>query len=198
MAERREALKIIGAISSTCAFPYSADELYGQHAHHAADAPTALPSKPAFFTAAEFAVISRMADLILPATGSPGALAAGVPLYIDYVVSSSARWKKLFRQGIGWMDKAARGKHGKPFVELSEEQQVGMLTPLCEAADQAKPGPWRQGQTREEPKVAMEVSFFKAVKSMTADGFFTSKQGLIETLGYKGNSPMAEFPQCRS
>jgi len=31
MANRRESLKIIGAIGTTCAFPFSADELYGQH-----------------------------------------------------------------------------------------------------------------------------------------------------------------------
>jgi len=30
MAERRETLKIIGAISATCTFPYTGNELYGQ------------------------------------------------------------------------------------------------------------------------------------------------------------------------
>ena len=28
---RRETLKILGAIGATCAFPFPADELYGQH-----------------------------------------------------------------------------------------------------------------------------------------------------------------------
>jgi hypothetical protein len=31
---------------------------------------------------------------------------------------------------------------------------------------------------------------------MTADGFWTSKQGLVDTLGYKGNTVLAEFPTC--
>ena len=31
MAERRDALKIIGSIGATCAFPFAADELYAQH-----------------------------------------------------------------------------------------------------------------------------------------------------------------------
>ena len=30
---RRHALKIIGTIGLTCAFPFSGDELYGQHVH---------------------------------------------------------------------------------------------------------------------------------------------------------------------
>ena len=40
MANRRESLKIIGAIGATCAFPFPADELYGQHVHSPAAAQT--------------------------------------------------------------------------------------------------------------------------------------------------------------
>lgn len=192
MSDRRETLKIIGAISSTCAFPYSADELYGQHVHSSPDAPAALPAKPRFFTEDEMKLVTRLADLIIPATDTPGAVAAGAPMYIDYVVSSSKRWQRIYRQGLAWLDK----KGGKPFLELTEAQQMAILTPLCEAADKAKPGPWQQGREREQPKGAPEVLFFKALKSMTADGFFTSKQGLVDALGYKGNTVLGEFPTC--
>ncbi len=188
MADRRETLKIIGAVGSTCAFPYSADELYGQHAHQSPNAP-APPSKPLVFTPAEMALVTRLADLIIPATATPGAVAAGVPMYIDYVVSSSARWRKLFRQGFAWLQR-------EKFPELSEERQIALLTPLIEQADKAKPGPWRQGQARTEPKLSTEAAFMKAFKSMTADGFFTSKQGLVESLHYAGNTVLAEFPAC--
>ena len=34
-SNRRESLKIIGAVGATCAFPFSADTLYGQHVHPA-------------------------------------------------------------------------------------------------------------------------------------------------------------------
>ena len=37
---------------------------------------------------------------------------------------------------------------------------------------------------------------FKAIKSMTADGYYTSKVGLIDELGYTGNSVHTEFPAC--
>ncbi len=33
MTNRREALKIIGAVGATCVFPFAANELYGQHVH---------------------------------------------------------------------------------------------------------------------------------------------------------------------
>ena len=31
---------------------------------------------------------------------------------------------------------------------------------------------------------------------MTADGYYTSRAGLIEELGYTGNTMLAEFPVC--
>lgn len=186
MADRRETLRIIGAIGTTCAFPYSADELYGQHVHQAPDTPAAGAGNPVFFTPREMETVTKLADLILPATDTPGAVAAGVPLYIDFVVSSNAKWQKLFRQGMRWLDRQS-ARRGKRFVELAEAQQVAMLKPLCDAADRAQAA---------KAKLPMEVSFFKAVKGMTADGFFTSKQGLVDTMGYSGNTVMAEFPPC--
>jgi hypothetical protein len=34
------------------------------------------------------------------------------------------------------------------------------------------------------------------MKALTADGYFTSKAGLMEELGYRGNSVVADFPGC--
>ena len=64
MADRREALKIIGAIGTTCAFPFASGELYGQH-QHPPEGKQAEAGKPEFSTDAEFAVLSRIADLIV-------------------------------------------------------------------------------------------------------------------------------------
>ena len=87
---RRETLKILGAIGATCAFPFPADELYGQHVH-VKDAkpagPRTDPFKPSFFGMVEYELVSRLSDLIIPATDTPGALGAGVPEYVDRVVS---------------------------------------------------------------------------------------------------------------
>ena len=74
MADRRETLKIIGAVGITCAFPYGADELYGQHVHPEGEQAAAAAAR--FFKPDEMKVISRVADLIIPATDSPGAVAA--------------------------------------------------------------------------------------------------------------------------
>lgn len=183
MKDRRETLKIVGAISSTCAFPFAANELYAQHADHAPQVAAALPSKPSFFSPEEFALISRMADLIIPATTTPGALGAGVPMYIDMVVAKNPAAQRTMRAGMASFTQACRARHGKGFLELDEAGQIALLTPLCEAAD--------NGTTRQP-----EVAFFKAVKSLTADGYYTSKIGLIDELGYLGNTVHSEFPAC--
>ena len=46
MQTRREALKIIGAVGVTCAFPFSANELYGQHVHPSEQAGTPTAAAP--------------------------------------------------------------------------------------------------------------------------------------------------------
>lgn len=154
MAERRETLKIIGAIGATCAFPFSADELYGQHAHPS-PAPAPLP-KPTYFTEAELRQIARIADLIIPRTGTPGASDAGVPAYIDYVCSRNAELGRTIRGGL---------RDGLTESDLQAMEKSG--------------SPW-----------------FTAMKNLTADGYYTSKAGLIDELGYNGNTVLAEFPAC--
>ena len=177
--DRRGALKIISAIGATCAYPHAGDELYGQTAaeHHHETAPAApMPVKPVFFSETEFRVISRIADLIIPATDTPGAAGAGVPIYIDTVIAKNKGQQKLAKDGLEWLA-------GKNFMDLNEAGQLAVLEPLCEAAD--------AGKLKERP-----VEFFHMLKNLTADGYYTSETGLMKELGYKGNTAMAEFPGC--
>src|SRR5437667_2280738 len=185
MANRRESLKIIGAIGATCAFPFSADELYGQHVHSPASAQTAPqgPYRPKSFTAAEFETVSQVAERIIPATDTPGAIGAGVPRYIDTVVSANPEHKKRFAAGLAWIDKESRRRFRRKFVSLSEAQQVELLTPLSEAVDAGR-----------EPGAGER--FFGLVKRLAADGYYTSQVGLVQELGYKGNTVLEKFPAC--
>jgi len=181
VTNRRETLKIIGAIGATCAFPYASDELYGQHVHVAATEPAIGP--PVFFRKDEFEAIERIADLIIPATDTPGAVQARVPSYIDLVVSRNGEHQSVYRKGLAWVDRAATEKHGKSFVQLNEEEQVALLTPLCESAD--------AGNLSNDGE-----RFFRVMKNMTSDGYYTSKAGMTGELGYKGGSVLEEFPTC--
>lgn len=183
MASRRESLKIIGAIGTTCAFPFSADELYGQHVHVPIPAAQEGPFTPKFFTGDEFETLSQLAELIIPATSTPGAIGAGAPQYIDGVVSANKEHQRLFREGMAWLDKESTRRFRKKFRKLTEAQQVKLLTPLSEAVDS-------------RGKLDAGERFFATVKNMTADGYYTSQIGLVRELGYAGNTALDKFPSC--
>jgi hypothetical protein len=185
--DRRGALKIIGAIGATCAYPFASDELFGQSAehHHAASAAVNTAGwKSAFFTDTDLKTLSRIADLIIPETDTPGATGAGVPEYIDYVVARNGWQQSLMADGLRWLDEASQQTSGKKFMALTEGQQLAMLEPLCEEADKNQAN-------------ARNVQFFALVKALTIDGYYTSRVGLIEELGYKGNTAMPGFPECK-
>lgn len=181
---RRGALKIIGAIGATCAFPFGADELYGQSGHHGAHALVQVrPAAARYFSGTDWKLVSRIADLIIPETDTPGAVAAGVPAYVDYVVGANREHQATFRQGLAALRKQSTARYKRDFLALTEEQQIELLTPLSNAVD--------RGAAKTEAE-----QFFESMKALTADGYFTSKVGLMEALGYKGNTVLAEFPGC--
>ena len=169
METRRENLKILAAISATCAFPFSADELFGQQQGQ-------VPAAPKFFTGDEMKLVSRISDLIIPNTGSPGAVAAGVPQYIDMVVAKNHGMQERFRAGLPMF--------GADFLAKTEADQLAILTPLCEEAD--------AGRTPSGSLAAL----FHDLKNLTCDGYYTSQAGLVQDLGYAGNMAMGSFPGC--
>lgn len=221
---RRDALKLLGTVGATCAFPFAGDELYGQHVHPVAiQAPPAGPYTPAFFTAAELATLRRLTDVIIPPTGTPGASAAGVPEYIDRVVSSNPEHQPLARAGLAWLERQAQSRFSRDYLSLDEPQHVAILQPLSDQLDrdaremqQARfrtgaagarvyyvavtdrtPVPRPQVAVVSDPSDArMPVSFFRLVKNLTADGYYTSRIGLLQELGYTGNTALARFPEC--
>lgn len=177
MAERRQALKIMGAIGASCMFPYEADELYGQDPHtHQEGEPAPLPVALKAFTAGEFALVSRVADLIIPATDTPGAAGAGVPQYIDMLCAANQSLRAVIRTGLEWLS-------GMRFLTLSEAGQIAVLEALSKRAESGDAG---------NPE-----RFWRAIKSMTADGYYTSKTGLRDELGYKGNTVLDRFPESQ-
>ncbi|MEJ7604854.1 MAG: gluconate 2-dehydrogenase subunit 3 family protein [Bryobacteraceae bacterium] len=179
MSDRREALKIIGAISATCAFPFASNDLYGQHVHPGAGKEAVY--LPRYFSAEQMRIVSRIADLIIPPSDTPGAVGAGVPAYIDLVISQNQAMQKTFRDGIEWLNQKALEDHKKAFADLTLEEQSSLLRPLCNLADA------KQFEHA-------GVLFFDSIKSVTADGYYTSKVGLMQELGYNGNTVLADFP----
>ena len=218
---RRHALHLLGAIGVTCAFPFAGDELYGQHVHQAlGQTPGTLPYAPKFFTPAEYASLGRLTDVIIPPTATPGASAAGVPEYIDRVVTLNAEHQPLARAGLAWLGEQASTRFSRDFLALDDGQHAAILQPLSDAVDRQQQDALKARFRKEakgaavyyvavtdrdplaRPSVApgtdadLPMRFFRLIKNLTADGYYTSRAGLLEELGYSGNTFRASFPSC--
>lgn len=194
--DRREAIKGLVVIAGTVAAeplletPGLAQNAHS-HAGHAAPAPTpATPAayKPVFFNEHQYKTVDVVSELIIPTTNTPGASKAGVAAYIDTMVNEDRKLQDAYRQGLAWLDRTAKAKFKADFINLKPEQQTAILTAIS--------SPKSKGSDGKGSSDKVGVDFFKTIKNMTIDGYYTSKIGLIEELEYKGNDYLTEFPGC--
>ena len=188
--DRREAIRelAIGVGGAVTSLPILNSVAHAQgHQHHVAAAvikeAVAPPQAPTFFDKQQYATITELASLIIPTDETPGAKEARVNEYIDMIVGESdADVKKVYVDGLAWLDKTSMERYQNKFVDSSAKQQVEILTEISAIKDST-------------PESQLQAKFFKTIKNMTIDGFYTSKIG-IEELGYIGNAVLDEFPGC--
>lgn len=146
-------------------------------------AATATPAfTPKYFSEHEFAVISRLADLIIPRDTTPGAIDAGAPQYIDLQVANMPDAQTQLSGGVQWIDRYCSEQFGQNFLGCSPAQQTQVLDKLAFA--KAVP-----------PELTAARSFFVLVRSLACDGFYSSKLGFQE-VGYKGNTFVTQWRGC--
>jgi gluconate 2-dehydrogenase gamma chain len=181
--QRREILRILSIASTAAAFPGFSKWCFAC-AHPQQDLHKIRPSvyQPIFFTPAEYALIERLTDIIIPNDGTPGALEAGVAEFIDLMSSRDAELQHSLRSGLLWLDAHSKSAHGKAFLALSAHQQTDILVPLAYKAN------FRRGQQRGR-------EFFATIREYTVMGFYTSETGLRE-LDFPGLKFYAESPAC--
>jgi hypothetical protein len=179
--QRREILRIIGAAAVASHFPGFSKWAYAEaHEHAAGPGPRPATYTPQFFTAAEFAVITRLTELIIPTDETPGAREAGVSEFVDFMTAHDAGVQSKMRAGVAWLDERARRDHSRPFLDLDDARQTGLLEPLAYIA-----------KRRDGDDAAVE--FFQRLRDLTAMGFYSSKIGYEEignpALRYYSGSP---------
>jgi hypothetical protein len=186
---RRDALKGLAiGLGTASSLPILNQNAFGQqnHANHGAQAAKTTevkPTPPKFFNAQQMALIATVSELIIPTDDhSKGAIAAEVPAFIDLMINESpAETKKLWTDGLGAMDRLSQSKFQVEFNKATAAQQTELLTAM--SANERSP------QT-------LEDRFFRAIKNMTIDGYYTSKIGIHDELQYKGNTYLKEFKGC--
>lgn len=126
--------------------------------------------EPKTFAADEYELLGALVDMILPPTDTPGAREVGVHAMLDEDFARDDERLGIIRGGLATLTE--RG-----FLDLSADGQVALLTEYSEAA----------GSQRD---------FFETLKGLTIDAYYATEVGLVDELGYQGNTYLAEFKGC--
>lgn len=129
-----------------------------------------------FFTADEMAVITILADIIIPRDEISGSASdAKVPEFIEFIVKDMPSNQVPMRGGLRWLDVQCLKRYEKSFKDCTEAQRMEMVDAIAWPA-------------KAKPEMAQGVAFFNLMRNLTASGFYTSQIGVAD-IGYKGNTP---------
>ncbi len=134
------------------------------------------------FTEPEFATVSRLAELIVPADAGGGSgVDAGAPEFIDLLCSQNDELADIYQGGLAWLDATMRQREGGRFVDAAPDNQTAVLDALVEAE-----------RSNVESDLGPGVRFFGWIRRMTVDAYYTSPIGVAD-LQYQGNTSMTRF-----
>jgi len=82
-----------------------------------------------YLDATSFALLSAVADTIVPRTDTPGAVDAGVPATIDALLLNWASGERRYAlaQALARIDAKARSQQGKSFADLAPDARYALL-----------------------------------------------------------------------
>ena len=176
---RREVVQFLGAALALPFIPRGADAAikFGAELHlRLGDVPFRT------FNRDQQALVTTIAEMIIPETDTPGATSVKVPEFIDLILTDWADddERAAFLAGLRDIDARAAAMGANRFVDLPAAKKVELLTALDAArGDKAGAG-----------------LAFARLKALTVYGYFTSKrveQEVLHTqiffMGYQGNVP---------
>ncbi len=132
--------------------------------------PAQQPYQPTTFSKADYELLGTLADLILPPSDTPGAKAVGVHAMIDEHLADDDSLAGTLQQGLERLRESG-------FESMTSQQQIDTLTRISESSE-------------------ADREFFETLKNLTIDAYYSTEVGLVQELGYQGNTYLAEFPGC--
>lgn len=150
-----------------------------------------------FFTTDQRNLVAALTETIIPQTGTPGAIDAGVPRYIEFMVGE---WLKpgersIFMHGLTATEKMAANTFGKAFSACTVDER-GRILDLME--DEAGAASWYvPGNVNRAFDSA--APFICQLKELTVYGYFSSKLGSTQALvlnsmdgNFAGDIPLSD------
>ncbi len=157
----------------------------------------ATSNRKSFLNTLERKMIDILAELIIPETNTPGAAAAGVPNFIDMMVSDwyTDEDKKEFIDGLRNMDHHCKTSFNNSFLDCTVNQQIVTLEDLEQNVAGTISDGKRGGESARVSVLHNDYAlwgnsplegrdFFDQLKSLTILGYYTSEVGIKNELIY--------------
>lgn len=125
------------------------------------------PSAPVF-TAEQRALVTALSERVMPTTDTPGAIAAGVPAFIEKLLADWALPddKKPILAGLDAIEARAQADYRMAAAKATPEQQDALLTLAM------------------EDKLPGGKDFFEKFRQLVIAGYFTSEIGITQEREY--------------
>lgn len=161
--DRRDALAGIAAMFGTALFAPIARAAAAQMTP-ISDGP---PSAPVF-SAEQRALMTALSERIMPTTDTPGAIAAGVPEFIEKMLADWAvpDERKPILAGLDAIEARSQTDFRIAAVNATPEQQDALITLAM------------------EDKMPGGLTFFNAFRQLVITGYFTSEIGITQERDY--------------
>ncbi len=136
--------------------------------------------RPQFFPANDFSALQHFTEILIPSDESPGAREAYCACFMDFVLQAMTghapdtqeQWRKALRA----LDDAG-------FHQAAAERQLAIVDEIS--------------RPEREPGMKHPAYFaYRLIKRENAFAFYTAREGMIDSLDYRGNSYNVTFPGC--
>lgn len=202
---RRDVLRDIGLAVVAAGIGSTIDPASGQQVHaQSAEMKGALGGyRRQELTEHEWDTVARLAVLILPSDDASGsAVDAGAVEFIDLLCHTNEDLAHIFHGGMGWLDATVRQRGGTTFAASETASQTALLDEIVaeeaqrdarvEGTGASEYARFRDYQAWEPGDLGPGVEFFRWVRKMTVDAFYTSPIGLKD-LDYRGAHVYSEY-----
>ncbi len=155
----------------------------GEHGvgHNAPPEPAYLNDyQPKFFSRDDFDALQAFTEILIPTDETPGAREAHCACFIDFVLHASTGYAPETQER--WRHAMASLKEAGFHTATAKQRGT-----IVEAISR----PERDGSPATPAFAAYQL-----IKRENAFAFYTSREGIIDSLDYRGNSYNAVFPAC--
>lgn len=163
---------------------------------------TAAPATPRLLSEAQRAQIALLAELVIPRTDTPGAIDAGVPAFIEQILSGwyTDTEHRIFMQGLDTLEAEAQQRFGQSFNACTEEQQTTLLAEQeVHARDYQRLHPQPAASAADKPVIDEQAPFFSKLKELVVVGYYTSESAALTEMvylpipnGYRGEATLVD------